>query len=175
VTWTPPVAGENVDTYAVFRSVNGGAFSELAEDLASPYDDSAVAMGSSYAYKVLARNDAGDSALTAPTATISLPGIVLTAAVSAGPQADLLWVDFVGGETNFSIERRDVTAGGAFAEIDTAAADATTYSDVGPFTAKHRYQYRVVVVGGPSDGLVSNLVTVFGGGVGYLRRRRRMQ
>jgi len=171
VSWTAPVAGENVDTYAIFRSADGAAYSELSTDLSSPYNDAAVSMGSTYAYKVVARNDAGDSD---PTAIVSLtiPTIILTGTVSAGPQVDLVWVDYIGDETNFSIERRDVTDAGAFAEIDTAAADATTYADAGPFTAKHRYAYRLAVVGGASDGEVSNTVALFGG-TSITRRLRR--
>jgi hypothetical protein len=100
----------------------------------------------------------------------------VTAVVVAGPQVNLAWsMAGITDATDVSIERRDVTAHGAFAEIDTTGdGGAETYEgDLGPFTAKHRYQYRVVVVGGASDGLTSNVVTVFGGAVGYLRRRRR--
>jgi hypothetical protein len=99
----------------------------------------------------------------------------LTYALAAGPQVNLAWdASGIMGETEFSIERRDATLGEAFAELDTAVAGSEAYEgDAGPFTEKHKYQYRVVVVGGASDGLMSNVVTVFGGGVGYIRRRRR--
>jgi hypothetical protein len=99
----------------------------------------------------------------------------LSAIVVAGPQVNLTWSQTsVGDETGYSIERRDVTAGGAFAEIDTVAADVESYTgDAGPFTAKHRYAYRIVVVGGASAGEASNVVGVFGS-TSITRRLRRM-
>ena len=105
-------------------------------------------------------------------AVVSAPPTDLAAAVS-GANVVLTWTDGAEDNTDYSIERRDVTAGDAFAEIDTTGdGDAETYTDVGPFTAKHRYQYRVVVVGGASDGEPSNEVGIFGGS-SHGRRLRR--
>jgi len=96
---------------------------------------------------------------------------VLTAAEVAGPQVNLAWtVAGITSETGYSIQSRDVTAAGSFAEIATVGADVAVYEgDLGPFTADHAYAYRVVVVGGPSDGQSSNVVTMWGSG-GLLRR-----
>ena len=41
---------------------------------------------------------------------------------------------------------------------------AITYTDAGPFDAGHRYNYRLVVVGGENDGEISNVVTALGAG-----------
>jgi hypothetical protein len=107
-----------------------------------------------------------------PTAPANLVAVVV-----AGPQVNLDWsMAGITDATDVSIERRDVTAGEAFAELATTGdGGAEVYEgDAGPFTPKHKYQYRVVVVGGVSDGLASNVVTVFGGGVGHIRRRRHV-
>lgn len=97
------------------------------------------------------------------------------AAEASGDNVVLTWTDLAPDNTDYSIERRDVTAGDPFAEIDTTGdGDAETYTDVGPFTAKHRYAYRVAVVGGTYDGEYSNQVAIFGGSshVGRMRRNR---
>lgn len=102
---------------------------------------------------------------------------VLTLTVVAGPQVNLAWtVSGITSETGYSIQSRDVTDAGSFAEIATVGADVAVYEgDVGPFTDKHKYAWRVVVVGGPSDGQASNEATAFGGGTSLTRRLRRMR
>jgi hypothetical protein len=98
----------------------------------------------------------------------------LAAAAGAGGSVDLTWTDIATGNTDYSIERADLTAGDAFAEIATTGdGGAESYNDVGPFTAGHRYAYRVKVVGGLSDGEYSNQVAVFGGSSALSRRRRQ--
>jgi len=100
----------------------------------------------------------------------------LEATIVAGPQVNLAWsLNSIADATDQSIERRDTTAGGAFAQI-ALVGDGTTEvyaGDVGPFTAKHRYAYRIVIVGGASDGLASNQVAVFSGS-SFNRWFRRM-
>jgi len=166
LTWDAPVGGEPVDVYAIYRSANGGAFSELSTSVGTSYDDGAVAVGSTYAYKVLARNDQGDSGFTSTVSYGPLATMELSASVSAAPfpTVSLTWTATgVMGETNFLVQRRDVTNDDPFATIDTAAANTGSYFDAGPFTSRHRYAYQIVVNGGPSDGHVSNFIEVFGG------------
>lgn len=93
----------------------------------------------------------------------------LVAVLAAGPQVNLTWSGAgIGDETGFSVQRRDVSAGGAFAEVHASAADAVSWAgDLGPFTAGHMYQYRIVVVGGASDGLASNVVDTYPAKLSY--------
>lgn len=121
--------------------------------LISPFDDQLVLL-----------NQAG-AAGTAPTD--------LRGSIVAG-QVHLVWSDTATDATNYSVQRRDVTANGVFAEINLAAAHTVTYDDAGPFTAGHRYQYRIVVVGGAADTLASNSITMFEQGT-LQRRVRRFQ
>lgn len=81
--------------------------------------------------------------------------------VIAGPTVVLQWTDSDTDETGYSIERRDVTASGAFAAIDSVVAGIETYDDVGPFTAKHTYEYRLTIVGGTLAGQHSNTAQAF--------------
>jgi hypothetical protein len=97
---------------------------------------------------------------------------VLTYWVTAGPQVNLdIDVSQIEGETYFSVQRRDATAAGGWGEVDTVTSFPYE-GDTGPFTPGHVYQYRIEVVGGPSDGLQSNIVSVFGGRshVSFMRR-----
>jgi hypothetical protein len=98
----------------------------------------------------------------------------LAAVKATGPHVDLTWTDHASGNTDYSIERRNATDDGAFAQIAlTGSGTAESYHDVGAFVAKHRYAYRVVVVGGPSAGEASNEVAIFGA-PSLAGRRRRM-
>jgi FtsP/CotA-like multicopper oxidase with cupredoxin domain len=74
-----------------------------------------------------------------PAQTPAAPGTV-TAALQAGPQIALSWVDNATNETGFVVERS--VNGGSYATLTTAAANATTYTDstVLPGTS---YSYRV--------------------------------
>lgn len=98
----------------------------------------------------------------------------LAASVS-GANVALAWTDTVSDNTDYSVERADLTAHGAFAEIATVGNGTThAYTDVGPFTAKHRYGYRVKVVGGALAGQYTNQVSIFTdrNHAGRLRRSR---
>ena len=96
----------------------------------------------------------------------AVASITLTRELVAGPQVNLAWTTAgVTSETGYLIEVRDATAGDPFAELDTVGPDIAVYQgDLGPFTAGHRYEHHVTVVGGPSDGVVSNTVASFGAG-----------
>ena len=105
------------------------------------------------------------------------PARNLVAVVEAGPQVILTWTltGLDGSQTDQSVERRDLSVSGAFAEIDTVGDGTTlTYTDVGPFINRHRYEYRIVIVGGLSDGRASDPATAFGvpphSGRGLLQR-----
>jgi sialate O-acetylesterase len=73
-----------------------------------------------------------------PPVTVSAPSNLTATAVSSS-QINLAWTDNATNETGFSIER---SAGGAFVQVATAAANAASYTDraVSPATA---YNYRV--------------------------------
>jgi hypothetical protein len=74
-------------------------------------------------------------------------------ATATGTTIDLTWVDVATNETGYKIERSldNVT----FAQIGTAAADATTYSDSG-LTALTLYYYRVRAYNADGDSAYSN-------------------
>ena len=70
----------------------------------------------------------------------SAPSSLSATAVSAS-QIDLTWVDNSPNETGFKIERK-TGSGGTYSQIDTVAANTTSYSDSG-LSASTTYYYRI--------------------------------
>ena len=83
------------------------------------------------------------------------PSSLAATAINSG-QIDLDWTDNATDEFGFRIERR--TGGGAWSEIGTAAADATTYSDT-TVAASTTYDYRVMAYNGSGDSAWSNIAS----------------
>ncbi len=118
-----------------------------------------------YEYRVIAVNALGSSdysngvlvntAQTGPTPPAT-PGN-LTAVAASSTRINLTWNDLASGETGYKIERR--IAGGTWAEITIAAANATSYADL-TVTAGNTYEYRVRATTGSLDGGYSNSATV---------------
>ena len=75
-------------------------------------------------------------------------------------QVDLGWTDNADNEDGFKIERAPDVAGspGTWAQIDTAAADATTYSDTS-VSSGTKYHWRVRAYTGGNNSDYSNVVT----------------
>ncbi len=75
-------------------------------------------------------------------------------------QVDLGWTDNADNEDGFKIERAPDVAGspGTWAQIDTAAADATAYSDTS-VSSGTKYHWRVRAFTGGNNSDYSNVVT----------------
>ena len=80
----------------------------------------------------------------------------LAAAAVSSSQIDLTWADNANNETGFKIERSP--DGVTWAQIATAAANATTYSDLG-LAASTSYSYRVRAYNTAGDSAYSNTAT----------------
>lgn len=86
-----------------------------------------------------------DRAVTAPSG--------LTAAVVAGPQVVLNWLDNSANEQGFQIERQ--SPGGSFLPIGSVGADTTTFADASVMSG-FTYAYRVVAFNATGPSLPSN-------------------
>ncbi|HYG73713.1 MAG TPA: PA14 domain-containing protein, partial [Planctomycetota bacterium] len=88
--------------------------------------------------------------------TPGVPGSLSANAVSKS-QIDLTWTDTANNENGFKIERK-TGAAGTFAQIGTAGANATSYSDttVAPDTT---YYYQVRAYNGSGDSAYSNIAS----------------
>jgi hypothetical protein len=131
------------------------------------YSDVGLSPSTAYTYRVCAYNAANTSRYSneASATTQSAPGTVpaapsgLAATAVGSTRIDLAWTDNADNETGFKIERAPDSV--SFAEIATAGANATTYSDSSfpAPTAPTTYTYRVRAYNGTGDSGYSNTAT----------------
>lgn len=141
---------------------SGGTYAQITTTGANVtnYQDDGLAASTQYYYRVRATNGTGDSvysgeanATTQAPAALGIPS-GLGATATSSTQITLGWTDNAIGETGFKVERK-LGAGGAYAQIGTASANATSYNDSG-LTASTLYYYRVRATGSSSDSDYSN-------------------
>jgi autotransporter-associated beta strand protein len=160
LSWTAP-AETAVQGYHVYRAATpAGPFTRLTEDPLSgtSFADAAVTPGQSYTYLVRTlklESSPGGSyfnlsvgsplTLTATAAPSAVPRNPASPAVAqtGAAHAQLTWTDTSSDETGFRIERK-TNAGGTFALLGTAAANATAFTDPGPFSHGNVYYYRLL-------------------------------
>jgi titin len=163
LTWTDTAAGiEN--GFVVQRSLDGTNFANVGATGAgvTSFVDKTAAPLTSYTYRVYATGSVGNS-LYSTAAMVTTPAnllapTALTATAISSTQVNLAWTDTDAGvETGFMIQRS--SAGGAYAQVGTAARGVTTFSNTA-LTAGTTYSYRVEAedsTGGVSP--VSNIAT----------------
>jgi RHS repeat-associated protein len=167
LTWADGAANET--GFQVERSLTTGTgFALVASTAANAtsHQDTGLAGGTTYFYRVRAVNADGISLYTpqASIATIALgaplPPTALTASGVSPSQINLTWTDGSTDETGFQIER-SATAGTGFGLLTTAPANTTSYASTG-LAGGTRYFYRVRAVnasGGSAYTPESNAVT----------------
>ena len=122
--------------------------------------DSGLTSGTTYFYRLVATNIAGESppsGVTSATTTIDPASPTTLTATAGGPtRVDLSWAD-VGDEIGYRIERAD--GAGGWITIATTGQDVTGYTDVEllPLTT---YSYRVFATNGGGDSPPSDVATV---------------
>ncbi len=152
LNWTDN--GTTETGFVVERSVNGGAFAQIAAPPARTgtgtvtYTDAAVVPGSTYAYRVKAMYGAVSSPYsnTASVTLSSLPAAPtgLTATAVEGNLADtvtLRWTDNANNETGFTIQRS--TNAGFTTNLNTSSVGANTTSFRQSVAKRTTYYYRV--------------------------------
>ncbi len=125
---------------------------------ATTYTDTSAAHATAYFYRVRAFNGAGTSAYT-ESATATTPDIApsgLGGIAVSGSGIQLTWSDNSPDETGFVIQRSE--DGLAWAQVGTAAAGATTYTD-GTAILGASYYYRVAAVRPGGNTNWSNVAT----------------
>ena len=159
VTWTDR-SGDELG-FMVRRSIDGGAFSDLAYLPADStfYADTGVGPGRNYRYQVFSVNQRGyASASFASAATPASPTTVLPsnpqylalAAVSP-TEIDLSWSDDSDIESGYRVERSP-NGVSHWTLLQTVSSGSTFYADSG-LEPSTRYWYRVIAVGVMGFGL----------------------
>ncbi|WP_193378525.1 fibronectin type III domain-containing protein, partial [Singulisphaera acidiphila] len=137
----------NETGYRIERSVNGSTgWTQVgtAAANATRFNDAGLPENTRYYYRVIAANAAGDSAPSAAANALTLlaaPGSVVATFVSS-TRIDLTWIDRSSAESSYQIEQSlDGVTGWSF--VDTASANATSFSVPGPFDESTTYYFRV--------------------------------
>ncbi|MBP7866306.1 MAG: fibronectin type III domain-containing protein [Acidobacteria bacterium] len=145
------------------KTGSGGAWSQVATPGAgvTSYANTGLAASTTYYYRIRATNASGDSAYsneanattsTTPTPPAAPSGLTATAASSS--QINLAWTDNASNETGFKLERK-TGSGGAWSQVATPAAGATSYANTG-LAASTTYYYRIRATNAAGDSAYSN-------------------
>jgi FtsP/CotA-like multicopper oxidase with cupredoxin domain len=146
LNWTDN--SNNEDGFRIERATGAGAFAAVGTVAAGvrTFNDGTVALNTTYSYRVIAFNAAGDSnpsntvtvgPPTAPASLVATPSVLSTAA----PTIRLTWSDRSNNESGFTIQR---STSSLFTTVTTfnVAANATSFTDTTVGLAT-RYYYRI--------------------------------
>jgi titin len=163
LSWTASTDNVGVTNYLVLRCASPGC-SSLAQigttgGPGTTYNDTTASASTSYTYQVIATDAALNQSLPSNTATAITTGppaapAALTAAAASATQINLAWTNNAINQTGFKVERSPDNV--TFAQIGTANASATTYSDPN-LLPKTLYYYRVRATNVSGDSGYSNV------------------
>lgn len=159
LTWDPL---PGADRYEVWRSENGGSFSEIEDDATSPFVQTELERDVGYRYYVIAVPLVGDESQS-NVEMVFVPSAVapvLDAESTGAGEATLTWT----AATNMVVDHYELwrsTDGGAFAQIEANAVSPHVDSGLAPTSS---YDYYVLAVDGlaTAENEQSNLVGVDG-------------
>ena len=146
LAWTD-VAGET--GYRIDRSTNNGSTWTTAGSVAAgftTFTDTGLTEATSYTYRVVATNAAGDSAPSATRSTITLPSAPtgLTATAVSPTQINLSWTDHSSTASTYYIYIEQSTNGTTWTQIGTVSGTmANSYTAIGPFDGSITYVFCV--------------------------------
>lgn len=162
LNWTAP-SGSYVIEYLVERLV-GSTWTQIAAVPASSttYTNTGLTCGSSYSYRVRARNGDGYSAYTSQagdTACLVVPPTNLTATASTtAVSITLNWTDTNTNETGYQIER-SIHNAATWSAIASVGANAVTFTNSSSILCATAYDYRVRAYQGTDYSGYSSVVT----------------
>jgi predicted phage tail protein len=172
LTWTDNSNNENL--FRVFRSVNGGAFTQVATVNRSnfqrtstggtvTYTNNGVTAGNTYDYYVIAVNTVPNPdqlSLPSNTVSVTLSGppaapAGLAATAFSSTQINLAWTDNAATEAGFTVQRATNAAFNNATTITLNTANQTSYSNTG-LTPNTLYYYRVRAFNASGNSAWSN-------------------
>ena len=154
VSWS---ASTGASSYRTETSTDGGSsWSTAGTTTTTTLNHTGLTSASTYAYRVIAINAAGESTPsdTVAATTRPLPPASITATAASSTQIDVSWSASVGA-ISYRIEQS--ANGGATWSI-AGTGTGLTFSDTG-LAAATTYGYRVIAVGTGGDSLVSATAT----------------
>ena len=152
VSWRHANSTSNIDGFMVERSVDGGAWSQVAEAGASAtsWSDTSTSATHRYQYRIRAHKGTLYSGYATSGAVYTTPSAPTSCSSSRASDTrnDVSWNhgNSPSNVDGFKVERS--TDGGAWSQVGTASASATSYADTAT-SANHSYAYRVRAYKGP--------------------------
>jgi predicted phage tail protein len=149
LTWTDNASNES--NYRIERCQGAGCsnFVQIAQVGANVTSraNTGLAAGTTYRYRVRARNSIGNSGYSnvATATTLTLPAAPTALTATPGPVSraiTLTWSDNSSDESGFKIERCTGASCTSFSQIAQVGANITTYRNTGRVTGT-TYRYRV--------------------------------
>jgi len=163
LTWTASTDNVGVTNYLIQRCATPACsnFAQIGTTggPGTAYSDTTVSASTSYTYQVIATDAALNQSLPSNTATAITTGppaapSLLTATAASATQINLAWTNNAINQTGFKVERSPDNV--TFAQIGTAGASATTYSDPN-LLPQTLYYYRVRATNASGDSAYSNV------------------
>lgn len=167
LSWTDSDATETGFKIERCTGVGCSDYSQIATVAAgvTSYSNTSLTASTSYSYRVLAYNTAGNSEYsnTASAVTQAPPSVPagptgLTARTVSRTQINLTWSDNAGNETGYYVERCRGTTCTNFTRIATLGANATSYSSTG-LSRNTAYRYRVAAYNAAGMSTYSNIAS----------------
>jgi hypothetical protein len=135
--------------YQLDHSINGGAWQSISTTYAQTSYTATVINGHTYSYRVRACNADGACSQNAESLNNAVPPAAPASISASQPAPDIRadvtvsWPAVTGLADGYQLERRNVTAGGSFAQIaQINGATTLSYNDTG-LQSNTEYQYRV--------------------------------
>jgi len=131
------------DGYRIYRSVDGGGYSELKTVAANSTStsDNTTSANHKYQYKIVAYNGTAESDPIYTAVVYTTPAAPSGCAISIGT-INVTWNDNSAYEDGFKIERE--LDGGGWNLVHTTGANEESWADTSqPTDANEKYQYRV--------------------------------
>jgi hypothetical protein len=166
LTWTDNANNEN--GFKVEQSTDGSNFQQIAmlSSNATSYSSVGLTASTTYYYRVVSFNDAGNSEYSnmanattspAPPAVPAAPSGLIATGVSK-TQINLSWTDNSANESGFKIERCKNANCTNFVQVGQVSANVTTLADSG-LTKNSTYRYRVRAFNAGGNSSYSNVAT----------------
>jgi hypothetical protein len=160
LAWTDGSSNEN--GFSIERNI-GGSWTQIGwvPDNVTAFSNSGLSPNTTYSYRVLAFNGAGNSAatnqVTVTTQSFQLPAAPSSLRVTGvtSTSVTLAWTDGSSNENGFSIERR---IGGSWVQIGWVADNVTTFRHAG-LSPNRTYSYRVKAFNAAGNSAASNKVS----------------
>ncbi|MEQ1558527.1 MAG: fibronectin type III domain-containing protein [Methyloglobulus sp.] len=169
LSWVDNATNETAQTIercAGIACTNFAPIATLAADVTT-YQDTALAAGTRYRYRVVASNATGDSAYSniaavttnaAPLATPAAPSALSASAITRNTIA-LNWLDNSDNEVGFLIERCKGLNCTSFSKIASVGANVVSYTNTG-LSRNTNYGYRVRATNAVGKSTYSNILRV---------------